>query len=370
MTTKISFDRILKFPKADLHRHLDGAMRPEVLLRLAQQTGVKLPTYDLGEFKKIYQITDPSNMPIGELFKRFAWAVAVMRTPNGLYQAAYEQVLDLARENIKYAEVRFAPGYHSIYPAPWYNADEYEIRRLPEMALEHVVGNVLNGLEQGMKETGIEVNLTLCVPRESLGQWGRKSVSDIIELASEFVHDGVVAIDLACDEYTYLPDLFEKAFRSIRPSIRRDPHAGEMGSDEVRLQNIKTCLERLHADGLGHALPIYQSERMMQYVRERNIRIERTPLSPVPGCSLADGHLDELLAYGVPVTIASDDPILMQASLTDNIKAALDYHGFGEEKLHLLIANAVNTGFYRNDAQKKRVQKLFVQGGLKANLSK
>lgn len=364
-------DDIWQMPKTDLHRHLDGAVRPELVLQLAGELGVKLPTYELGVFKKLYQITEPKDMPIGELFQRFAWAIAVMRTPLALRHVACEQVHNLARENILYAEVRFAPGYHSIYPAPWYSPTVYEELPFPVMSLDTAVQSVLAGLKQGMKETGTVVNLTLCIPRESLSLWGEKSVTDIVDLALRYQKKGVVALDLACDEYTYPPDPYIPYFRSTKRSrIRRNPHGGEMGSTEQRLNNIATCFNGLHADGVGHALEIYQSVYLMLLAKARNIRIERTPLSPVPGCSLADGHLNVLLKHKVPVVITSDDPVLMQASLTDNWVAALNYHGYGEKEFWQMTANAVNTAFYRNASQKKLVQRLFVKRGLDKSLLK
>ena len=362
-------DEIFKAPKTDLHRHLDGAIRPELLLKLAKELGVILPTYDLDEFTKLYQIVEPAEMKIEELFQRFAWAIAVMRTPQGLYQAAYEQVLDLDRENILYAEIRFAPGYLSGYPAPWYNPADYEKRLFPIMSLENAVVTTLNGLANGMKETGVEVNLTLCIPRESLLVWGAKSVTDVVDLAVLFQDWGVVSFDLACDESAFPPDPFAQAFRStIGSRLRRNPHAGEMGKNSQRLLNIATCINELGANGLGHALPIYQSKHLMGLTKIRNIRIERTPLSPVPDCTLQDGHLDRLLQYKVPVVITSDDPVLMQASLTDNWLAAINYHGFGEKEFWQLTANAVNTAFFRDEAQKQRVRQRFIQQGLSPSL--
>ena len=369
MSAALTHDEINRLPKIDLHRHLDGAVRPELVIKLAKEFGVKLPTYELDEFTKLYQIVEPKEMPIDELFQRFAWAIAIMRTPYGLYRTAREQVLDLARENILYAEIRFAPGYHSIYPAPWYFPAAYEKSLFPVMSLDKAVQSVLGGLKRGMKETGITANLTLCIPRESLSMWGPNSVDDIVELALRFQTEGVVAIDLACDEFTYPPYPYIQAFRStIGSRIRRDPHAGEMGPDLSRLQNIATCIEQLCANGLGHALPIYQSRYLMFLASARNIRIERTPLSPVPGCSLADGHLDVLLKHKVPVVITSDDPVLMRASLTDNWEAALNYHGYGEEEFWQITANALNTAFFRDPKEKKRVQQLFVKQGLSESL--
>lgn len=220
-----------------------------------------------------------------------------------------------------------------------------------------------------MKETGVTVNLTLCIPRESLSMYGSKSVSDIVDLALKFQDRGVVAIDLACNEAIYPPGAYTEFFRSTLGSkIRRNPHAGEMGLNSSRRQNIETCIYDLYADGLGHALPLYQSELLMSWVKTQNIRIERTPLSPVPGCSLTDGYLDILLKHQVPVVITSDDPVLMRASLTDNFAAALNYHNWGEKEFWQLTVNAVNSGFFRSAAQKKRVQQLFVKHGLDRSL--
>src|SRR3989338_5812276 len=163
MSATLTRDDIFKAPKIDLHRHLDGSVRPELVIKLAKELGVKLPTYELDDFTKLYQIVEPKEMPIDELFQRFAWAIAVMRTPRGLYEVAYNQVLDLARENIFYAELRFAPGYHSIYPAPWYEPKMYEKKPFPVMSLHETVETFLKGLKQAMWDTGIVVNLILCI---------------------------------------------------------------------------------------------------------------------------------------------------------------------------------------------------------------
>ena len=362
MSSQLTHADILSLPKIDLHRHLDGAIRPELVLQLAKELGLKLPTDDLDEFTKLYQITEPKNMPIKELFQRFAWAIAVTRTPRGLYQAACKQVYDLRRENIWYAEIRFAPGYHSIYPATWYSFGDHEKGLFRMMSLEETVKSVLGGLQLGMKDTGVTVNLILCIPRESMAIWGPINAMEVVELALKYQSGGVVGIDLACDEYTYPPDPYISAFRStIDSNIRRTIHAGEMGSQWDRLQNITTCIEKFNPNGLGHAIPIYLSEYLMDLVRYKNIRIERTPLSPVPGCSLTDGRLDILLKEKVPVVITSDDPVLMQASLTDNWEAALNFYGYGEKEFWQLTDNALNTAFYRDEAEKKRIWQLFTR---------
>ena len=358
MSRKLSYQDILAFPKIDLHRHLDGAVKPELVINLAKRLSVFLPSYDLDEFKKIYQIVE--EMSIDDLLARFAWAIAVMRTPAGLEEVAYQQVLNLAEENILYAEIRLAPGYHSIYPAQFYNIFHYEQKPYPVMTLEEVVENALRGIKRGCQETGIFVNLILSIPRECYRFHGFESAYAIAQLAVQYQDEGVVALDLACDEYTYPPEIYANVFQAtINSKIRRDPHAGEMGGDNQRLKNIKTCIDKLSADGLGHAIPLYQSAELIELVKAKKIRIERNPLANVGIKQFGEDGLDLLLRKGVLITINSDDPVLMQKSLTDNFAAILDFYDWGEKEMQQFITNSINSAFFVNSKQEKQVKKLF-----------
>jgi len=369
MSQNLTQQDLRNCPKADLHRHLDGSVKPDVVIALAKRLGVKLPTYDLEKFKELYQITPEMNLP--ELFTRFSWAIAVMRTPEGLKEVAYQQVLDLAAENILYAELRFAPGYHSIYPPPFYDPATYETEARPVMELNEVVSSVLAGLRRGSEETGSVVNLTLCIPRECHAQYDLKSAFQIAALAERFENRGVVALDLACDEFIHPPEIYTQVFRStIGSKIRRDPHAGEMGSLKQKLENITTCISRLCAHGLGHALALHHSDRLTRLVRTLGIRIERHPLGWVGGVKIGEDGLDALLKKDVLISLCSDDPALMRQTLAQNFAAVIDHYGWEETELQQLVANSLKSAFFSSDAQKKKVEKLFVKAGLNKSLLK
>jgi len=368
------YDQIYNLPKIDLHRHIDGSVKPDLLMRLARELGVRIPPVSAEEFKKLYTINSKNNepVPIPELFKRFAWTIGVMRTAEGLREVAYNQVLDLANENIVYAELRFAPGYHSKYPAPFYNPKEYEETVLPVLSLEQVMDNTIYGLEKGMKETGIQVNLILCIPRESLTLYTRNSIKEIVELAIKYQDKGVTAIDLACDESTYPPEPYAGFFRQTRRShIRRDPHAGEMrktgevlkageiDTDRYRITNIFICLFDLYADGLGHAIPLWKDKVLVESVKSLNVRIERNPWNNSPVRGDEEDGTDYLLKKDVLISICSDDPVLMEKSLTQNLVDVINKYSWTEADLHKIISNGVNSGFYRDSAQEKLVKELF-----------
>ena len=373
MSARLTDGDICNLPKTDLHRHVDGAIKPELLFRLANELGVKLPTDNLAEFKKLYQIVE-AGMSVPEILQRFCWAIAVMRTPEGLFKVFRQQIHDLKHENILYAELRFAPGYCGKYKPSWYKPEMYEEKPFPGMSLGHAVRCALAGIEQGMRETGITVNLILCIDRESLFPpkgHGPQSVIAIRDLGLRFQRD-VVGLDLACNETLYPPDPYIPYFLPLLGSnLGCSPHAGEMGEKKQKKKNIVTCIKEIDArikKRLGHAIDLWESEEQMGVCREQNIGIERVPCTPMPGCKLEDGHLDVLLEHKVPVAIVSDDPVLMQKSLTDNWLAVRDYHDFGVEEFWQLTANAVNTGFYRNEDQKKMVRDMFVKRGLSRSL--
>lgn len=369
MSKKLTYADVLTFPKIDLHRHLDGSVSPELVIELAREFGVNLPTYDIDEFKKLYRITP--EMSVNEFLERFAWTIAVMRNPEGLERVAYEQVLALARENIWYAELRFAPNYHGFYYPLYYNLEKYEKKPFRIFSMQEIIESVLRGIKKGREETGVITNLILCIPRECAEHFGIACKFEIAFLALTYQYRGVVALDLACDEYKYPPELYTDVFQwAHKNGIKCDPHAGEMGtSEDEKLKNIETCIIDLRADGLGHAIPLYKSKKLMETVKAKRIRIERNPFNFVGPTNISgdtekfvDGSgIDVLLKNEILVSICSDDPALMGKSLTDNLFAVLDYYNWGEKELMQLTENALSGAFFMNGDEEEEVRKTLVK---------
>ncbi len=357
------------FPKADLHRHMDD-VNPKILINFKDR--VNFPASSVEELSRMYSFKDKEgkSRSLDEVFKMFAWSIAAMRTPEGLEEIAYQQVLDLKKENILYAELRFAPGYHSIYPAYFYKPEVYEKNPGKPMELQETVKSALKGIKKGMNETGIVVNLTLSIPRESHIRYSLKSAFEIACLAIKFQEEGVTAIDLACNERDFPPEIYKSVFMStIYSKIKRDPHAGEMGKTIFqKIKNIGTSIYDLRADGLGHALLLYMDQKLMDAVRGKGIRIERNPWEDTIIRGTEDDGTDILFENRIKISLCSDDRNLMHQSLTEGFDKTLTKYGWGEEEMQKLTANAVNTGFYIDDKQKKRVQRMFVKNGLSRSL--
>ena len=171
MVTK---EMIKRMPKVELHDHLDGGVRPETLIELAQADSISLPSSDPNELARWFRRgADRKNLFL--YLEGFEVTLSVMQTAESLTRIAMESIEDLAADNVSYVEIRFAPELH--------------LRK--NLNLESVVESVLKGLEFGKQKTGVAFGLILSTLRD-------QNVSlETAELAVDFRDRGVVGFDLA-----------------------------------------------------------------------------------------------------------------------------------------------------------------------------
>ena len=143
--TKLPPEFFQKLPKTDLHVHLDGSLRLETILDIAQREGVELPTRDPVELRAAMHLGENCGSLV-EYLKAFDVTLRVMQTEPALYRIAYELAEDAARENVRYMEVRYAPMLHT--------------RRA--LKLTRVIEAVLSGLKAARDKLGIESNIIIC----------------------------------------------------------------------------------------------------------------------------------------------------------------------------------------------------------------
>jgi adenosine deaminase len=191
----VNTEQIVKtIPKVLLHDHLDGGLRPQTIIELANELKYnKLPTKDaieLGEW--FHRGANKGNLV--EYLQGFEHTTAVMQTKEGLERVAYEMIEDMYNDGVVYVESRFAPVYH----------------RIKGLYYEDSVKAVLSGLERGKKDFNVGYGLILC------GMRNMKDTLDIAELAVNFRKDGVVGFDLAGEEGGYPPKKHIEAFHHIQ----------------------------------------------------------------------------------------------------------------------------------------------------------
>src|SRR6201996_4622781 len=260
----ITHSDIVKAPKALLHDHLDGGLRPATIVELAAEVGHELPTTDpvaLGD----WFVAAADSGSLERYLETFAHTVAVMQTEAGLHRVAKECALDLAADGVVYAEVRFAPEQHLE----------------AGLTLPEVVEAVLDGFRAGSAEAAaqgspIRVGTLLTAMRHAARSM------EIAELSIRYRDAGVVGFDIAGAEAGFPPTRHLDAFEYLqRENFHFTIHAGEA----FGLPSIWQALQWCGADRLGHGVRIVDDisggrlGRLSSYVRDKRIPLELCPSS-------------------------------------------------------------------------------------------
>lgn len=344
----LSLSDIQSFPKAELHRHIDGSVPPDALRRMLLARGVRSVRLRTGrvisienekEFFEEYCLG--SKESVKDFLAVFDMVIeTVMQDPDGISEVVYEIVSDCAKENIWYVELTCAPAYHTR----------------GGLGYREVFGAFVRGVVRGRKDTGVIAKLIFGIQREACQKEKPEDKRDPLgielvktALALRVRHPEIAGVGLVCDEFLYPPETYEEAFcMTFNSLLFRAVHAGEMGSDEQKKINVRTATEKLRTHRVGHGIPIGSSDDLMRQCIRLNIGVECNPWSNILLKfidSVEELHIDRMLERGVMVSINSDDPALLQKSLSDNIRLVLDTYRWGEEQLVVLTRNALESAF-------------------------
>jgi adenosine deaminase len=326
-------DRWRRAPKAVLHDHLDGGLRPETVVELAAEAGYRqLPTTDPAELRAWFNRGARRNDLVLYL-ETFAHTVAVMQHRDQLERVAYECAQDLAADGIVYAEVRFAPELHLE----------------AGLTLDEVMEAVLAGLARGSAGTNLHLYAIASAMRTAA-----RSL-EIAELAVRWRDAGVVGFDIAGAEAGYPPARHLDAFQYV---MRNDFHTTIHAGEAFGLPSIAEALHYCGAERLGHGVRIIddidgptgaeQLGRLATYVRDRRIPLELCPTSNVNTGVVAriDDHPIELLArLRFRVTVNTDNRLMSDTTMTKEFSQLADVFGWGLDEFEWLTINAVKSAF-------------------------
>ncbi|RYD21962.1 MAG: adenosine deaminase [Verrucomicrobiaceae bacterium] len=342
LTDAIDF-RIL--PKVLLHEHLDGGLRLHTIIDLAAQTGYTgLPTteaHDLAEW--FHRGAQRGNLP--EYLQGFHHTTAVMQTAEALERVAFEFIEDMYDDGVVYAEVRFAPVYHTKLG----------------LTEDEVVRAVTAGLDRGSKTYGVEWGLIICAMRHL------KNSEETAELAIRHRDSGVVGFDLAGEEDGYPAKKHVEAFQAIeRANFYITIHAGEAYGPESIWQALQYC----GAHRLGHATRLRDDIAILpdgtlklgplaQYILDRRIPLEMCLLSNLHtgACASLEEHPFALFfRRGFRVCLNTDDRLMSDTSMTKETKLATELFNLDIDELEKLSLNAMKSAFAPYD---KRLRLIF-----------
>lgn len=337
--TPLDLRSIKTAPKALLHDHLDGGLRPQTVLELAVECGYDaLPAADgpaLGDWFR--NAADSGSLE--RYLETFAHTVAVMQTPEGLFRVARECAEDLAEDGVVYAEVRFAPEQH--------------LER--GLTLDQVVEHVLEGFRAGesaarVNGKRIRVGCLLTAMRHAARS------REIAELAVRFRDQGVVGFDIAGAEAGFPPSRHLDAFEYMRASNAHFTiHAGEA----FGLPSIQEAVAFCGTDRLGHGVRIIDDISVASdgaatlgllaaYVRDTRMPLELCPSSNVQTGAVdsIEKHPFDLLArLRFRVTVNTDNRLMSDTSMTQEMFKLVQTFGYGWTDLERFTINAMKSAF-------------------------
>jgi len=325
---------IARAPKALLHDHLDGGLRPQTVVELAEEYGyADLPTTDVHELGLWFNKGAKRNDLVLYL-ETFAHTGGVMQHRDAIERVAYECAQDLAADNVVYAEVRFAPELHTE----------------AGLSLDEVVEAVLDGFEKGAAGTDLTIYAILDAMRQAARSY------EIAELAIRFRDRGVVGFDIAGPEAGFPPTRHLDAFQLInRENFHATIHAGEA----FGLPSIWEALQFCGAERLGHGVRLVDDievdadgeatlGQLATYIRDRRIPLEVCPTSNVNtgiAPSIAEHPIGMLRRLRFRVTINTDNRLMSDTSMTREMVACHDAFGWGLDDMQWLTVNAVKSAF-------------------------
>ena len=296
---------IRRLPKVLLHEHLDGGLRPATVVELAKETGYGgLPTTDPTDLADwFHRGAQRGNLP--EYLEGFLHTTSVMQTAESLERVAFEFIEDMHHDGVVYAEIRFAPVYHT-------NAG---------LTQDEVVASVVRGLERGEKTYGVEWGLIICAMRHMTNSL------EAAELAIRCREIGVVGFDLAGGEHGFPPKKHVEAFQAIeRANFYITIHAGEAYGPESIWQALQYC----GAHRLGHATRLRDDITVLpdgslklgalaQYVLDRRVPLEMCLVSNLHtgACASLEEHpFGMFFRRGFRVCLNTDDRLMSDPPLS------------------------------------------------------
>ncbi len=343
MSHTLSTEIIRRAPKVLLHDHLDGGLRPSTIVELAEAINYDgLPTRDpdaLGE----WFIADEPDTDLVRYLAGFAHTTAVMQTRENLHRVASECALDLARDGVVYAEVRFAPELHTTLG----------------LGLDEIVETVLDGFAHGSDLARAEGHPIVVRALLSAMRQAARSL-EIAELAVRHRDEGVAGFDVAGPEKGYPPTQHLDAFQYVqRENFHITLHAGEA----FGLPSIWEALQWCSAERLGHGVRIvdditetgagtHHLGRLASLVRDRRVPLELCPTSNVhtgAAKSIEEHPIDLLKRLRFRVTMNTDNRLMSGISLTSEFEACARAFDWTLSDIEWMTLNAAKSSFYPFD---------------------
>ena len=311
-------------PLIDLHRHLDGSVRLETVIELADAQGIELPAHDVESLRPFVVIEDRA-ASLMDFIGRFRYLTAILHDLDACRRVAYENVEDAQREGIDYIELRFSP---------WFMSETHDLDPAG------VVEAVADGIKAAERDTGVRAQM--------IGIMSRTYDTDTChrELDALLAHrDHLVAIDLAGDELKFPAELFRDHFKRARDAgLQVTVHAGEVDGPE----SVWAAIRELGATRIGHGIHSLRDPELVEYLAEHRIGLEVSITSNIHIGTVdeyANHPVRQIFELGLLANLNTDDPAISGIDLRHEYEVAAVRAGLSQQMARQSQANALEMAF-------------------------
>ncbi|MEP7158922.1 MAG: adenosine deaminase [Chloroflexota bacterium] len=321
-------DLFARMPKAELHLHLDGSLRPETALDLARERGLD-EGMDLAEMSSRLRGPDQATDQ-AQLLEAFDLPIAIMQDAESLYRIAHELVEDVATDGTRYVEIRWGPLLH--------------VSRGLDLA--EGIAAVCAGTRDACAATGAVARLIAVALRSHPPD----ANAVMARVATGFRDAGLTGFDLAGLEAAF-PDplVHARAYEIARgQGLGITVHAGEWGG----AAQVRRSLEAVAPARIAHGATAAEDPALMAELVARGVTLDLCPTSNVQASdfpSLADFPLPRLLEFGVPVTLSTDDRTVSDLTLVREYERAHAHMGVSHADLWRMNMHALRVAFLHDD---------------------
>jgi adenosine deaminase len=321
---RLSLDTIRRLPKAELHCHLDGSLRPRTVLELAEEQGVKLPTTHLGQLTRLLE-AGKRTRNLGDYLKIFDYTLAVMQHKDALYRTAFELVEDCAAENVRHLEVRYSPILH----------------RKRRLSFEDIVDPVIAGL----RDAGVKYDMSTGVIICGIRSMAPKVSMALAELAVAYKGRGVLAFDLAGQEKDYPAKAHRAAFQLI---LKNNVNSTVHGGEAFGAQSIAQALHYCGAHRIGHGTRLHEDQDLLRYVRDHRVPLEMCLSSNIQTRAvrtLREHPCGDYFRQGLRVTLNTDNRLMSATTASEELALAARAFRFSPYEVKRIILNGFKSAF-------------------------
>lgn len=324
------YDFIKLMPKAELHVHLEGSIKPETLLLLAKKNKINLPVKTKSELINFFKF---KSFP--HFVEIFTLITSSIKTADDYELISYQFGCECARQNIIYAEINISIATGC---------------KLTGLSWQEILNGLNRGRARAQKEFGVNYGWILDILRDE-----PETQALALEAILNSQDNNIVAIGLSGQENIFKSDKFIKTFEIVNQNkIGTVAHAGEISGPD----SIWDVINKIHPNRIGHGVRCIEDPKLVDFIKQKQIPLEICPTSNLCLEIFKDfkSHpLKKLWDAGLFLTINSDDPALFNTDLTNEYKMLVDHFDFEIDDLEKISLNGLRASFLPDDKKQELI---------------